>query len=1385
MSLNEKSIKELLNELVKIQVKNHLQNINNEKNHENLIKRIEDKVWTTILYNKTKKKSMEDSDYINFVDSTLSNIVVQSRIRPESMDNMNMIIDQRSKLVETQMFCFLPLFILSHNIIKQYYQSSSGSYILHMMFILIGSLDYYNLDFWKNQCLVKVYHSDFTWRLNSIMQRNLSDSVTKDAKENIELIFDLKTYLSTFSSLIFKSIAFNKSNMDFWMDLISDFALGIVTFKNLASNLYLNEESLFNNELTQLAEDMGEIEISRETNKIAEIAFGNDNFHFTDNDITKGTESKNSIIPKKIISVEQNSTNIRKNRNSLLASFMGNSDDELDELEELEFYQEYKFSKEEEGEKEEEEEDIEEEVEELKIFDNQQSQIQNQVSAKSKRSSSIINMERNKNEKFVDSKSLNLSSFNYFDGLSKSIKEKKDEAEDENYRICNLSKVKLPNLLRRVSGRRQIQYNNKYLGFSWDQQYLSLNKTNKIFNESILSVLTTERIKNCTIVSPNNEISSTDGYIWVKLDSLMKLFQGLDSEEFSLYPKYHRVREYKKTELLECYTIFIDEYNISLELVEEFGELSPWMNNYYQGDKFIYTRTGTNIKKNDILGPQSDFMNTKSCRDEQIFLSQDLVSMICLFGTKVHYLRSLAELLIMLGDMMNDQQKLESITKNEYLKCNQISIEESMVSIKILGKVIFELLHMYFGDIELCFSKFNYGNDHISNLSSTKTSSYLNLIALLDEFSPSFEILVSIFKLRSYSGREETRTWKIPHGYSLLSYIYTYLWQFQINPYYIISNNYFINIDGRKDINNRIDKGIYSSGHILSVIYKNLQRGIFKDKLDYITSNKESNNLELKLKANLSLNKSILRPVVPVLLRILMIKRISFNKTFQVTGRNHGNMALAKTIPLEKQDLSMFFSDINVFTQDFKFNNKIYIDLNSESELDVHDHDHDAELPRVPVPIKNFQETENIKKITQIAIMEYLKKNQLDFNKVYEIYFKSLDQAFENIIGLEFNINEYIDLAFEIGGLLADKSYQRNEYNIGISIQEEFESLKELIQDKVKKKKFILTSQCDLVSEERGIENLKLRENYHTAYTKQLNNYISVNGCLQYENLIKLVFGLDLDLSKYFKKQINISEVFSTFDIQKIGKEQGEEEFIKLFQIIVLLETISKRFINLKNFVGRIALYIWCRKYTTDYNLYIKFSQGYLYDSFSEELQKLIWDIERNISRVYSTIQVIQEYLVMLFRRFDLKTITKSKSYGSEVSYEDYNYDDKWIVVQKYYNGKLLNNLSLSEKGFIYFITCLVCQICLVLSDLLSKTDSFRDPPKRPSSFSPKISENQDQSDNQRNVILEFVNNWKSNCLEEKVSQYFTVYKSLKNYISGNKNIFSTENSHILYYINS
>ncbi|OII73947.1 uncharacterized protein cubi_02749 [Cryptosporidium ubiquitum] len=1381
MSINEKSIKQLLSELVGIQVRNDIKS-NDEKSHRNLIKKIEDKIWSTILFKKTNKRTMDDSDYISFLDSSLSNIIVQSHVGPESVENMNMIMEQRSKVIENRMFCFLPLFILSHNLVRHYYQSSSGICILQIMYILFGSLDYCSLDFWQDQSLVKTYQSDFTWRLNSIMQRNLSDSVTNYEKDNEELKFDYKTCLVTFSSLIFKNSAFSKSSRDFWLDIISDFALGIVTFRNLVSDVHLSVENLFNSELTEYTENFEEIEISKETNKIAQIAFGNDNFSLTDDSITKGTESKISICPKSTISINQNPTYLKTNKNSLLASFMGNSDDELDELEEMEFHLQEKLD----GENEVTVDGVEDALE---IIDNKQDLIQNksQILCNNQKSGLPPDMGRKKDTRIVDSqlerrndKHLNMSSFNYFDGLSKLIKEKKEEFVDENHRICNFSKVKLPSLLKRISGRSQVEYNRKYLGFSWDQQYLSLSRTNKIFNESILSVLTTERIKNCTIVTPDHEIINRDRHIWIKLDSLMKLFQGLDSEEFSLCPRYRRDRKDLSGELLRSYNIFIDQYNISLKLVEEFGELSPWMNHFGQGDKFIYIGTGR--KTNDFSASQSEFRNLYNGQDEQIYLSEDLVSMICLFGTKINYLRSFAELLALLGDKMNSELKSGTIWKNEYPTCSQTIREESMVSIRILSKTILELLCMYLRDIELCFARLNNSRNGQITHKNSPSNSYLNITVLLAEFSPAFEMLARIFKLRSPYSRSENEIWNIPHGYFLLSYIYTYLWQFQINTSCTIKSNHHSNINNKKGINNKIDKGNYSNGHILSVIYKNLLKGIFKCKLDSIKSNKEEGNLEIDLKVNLALNKSILRSIIPVLFRILIIKKIHFTETFKVINQDLKCMSLVKTNEFSEKNLSIFFSDTNTFTQDFVLNYRDDIYLDSEAEF----RDQDLEIKEVStVTVKNFTE-ENTLRFSQEAIVEYLRRNELDFNQVYGIYFKYLDQTFEQITKLEYNINKYLDLAFEIGELIGEKDPERKDHNVEILPLGLFEFLKEVIQNKVKNKKLISTGRYGILGlGEIGIENLMWRENCNTAYTKQLNNYISVNGDLKYENLMRFVFGLDLNLIQ-FRKEIIREEISNTFEIQKVGKEQGEDDLLRLFQMIVLLEVISKKFLNMKSFIGRLSLYIWCRKNTTDYNLYLKFSQGYLYDAFSEELQKLIWEIENNINKIHSTIQIIKEYLVMLFRRLDPKILLKSQNcYEDKVSYKSCNYDYKWRVVQKYYYGKLFNHLSLNEKGFMYFITSIVCQICLISSDLVSKIDSFKDIPKRPSSFSPNISDDQDPNDSQRNIILEFVNNWKSNNLEEKVSHYFRVYKSLKIYISDNKSIFSTENSHILYYIDS
>lgn len=1344
----ERSTKELLSELVRIQVRNEI-----EGDDEGLIKRIECKLWARILSKGRKKGVTEMVEYINYIDSSLSNMVVQSSVGSDSLERMNAFLSQRPKLVETQMLCFLPLFVLSYDLVDHYYRNPSRVYILQLMYILLGSLDTYCLDFWQGQSLARVYRSDFAWRLNSIMQRNLD-------REEFKSFDSKRMSFATFSSLIFKSSVFTKDSSEFWQDIISDFALGMLAFKGLVTDS--SREGLFDNQEPQFANNLDEIRISRETDRIAEFAFGGDDFGPSEEAVLKGTvgSGDSEIVKREANSDKGLADRQRNKRSSLLASFMGNSDDELEEFE-------FRLEKTETG------------------GSLDQSQIQSKDREKEP---SVVVEQTRETTKMVcsqaelrDSRTLGLSSYSYFDGLSKLIKEKRNEREEEENRwISNLSRVKLPGLLRRVSRRSLVEYNTRYLGTSWDQQYLSLNRTNKIFNESILSVLTTERIKNCTVVSgTDNHSRDRNGCVWIKLDSVMKLYQGLDSEEFSFYPRRQRFGPDRSLRLSDDYSVSIYHDHISLELVKEAGELSPWLNNFGLGDRLIYTRKA--------MGERAGSVYTKD--DQLIFLSQDLVSALCAFGTKVHYLRSFAELLTFLGDKMSSELKsrLRLALEDSNRGSSQTVGEESVASIKILGKVILELLQMYFRDIETCFFRLSANNGDrgasyrgLSSSHTATSSSYLNLCVLLTEFSPVFEMLTKVFDLRSSSSRPGVRTWKIPHGYFLLSCIYSHLWQFQMNLPLVVSNRRHSVPVFQKGIHKKIDTGLhYSNGHILSVIYRCLKNGIFDHKLDDLF--KDYGDLDLGLKTSSTLNRSILRCIVPTLLRILVVKKMCIRETRQMADQG-----LSKTTTIVKggsqfpdNNLSMFFSDSNNF-----------LDLEESSEtkhLSVN-------LYNKQVPTVSSEDNNGEKVIANLsceAMMEYLRRNELDFRSVYDVYFKYLNQAFDQISGLEYNVEEYLDLAFEIGEFIGEVIWGGREDIADFPAIETFDdALKKGIQSLVKAKKSALRNKCNREGLGGG-ELIGWRKDSNETITKQLDNYISVNGSLGHENLLRFIFRLNLD-SSCFKRQVprkgekEVSDILET--TCRIGqtqrREEEEEDLARLFQMLILLEVIYSQFLRLKQFVGRVGMYIWCRKNTTDYNLYIKFSQGYLYDTFSEELQRLVWEIENKITIIHNRIRIIQEYMVMLFGKLDPSPL---KTFRNQKRRENYSYDDKWKIVMNFYNGKLFSHLSLDEKIFIRSVTCLVCQICIILSDLASKIVSLKNLPKRPSSFSPKSPEEQDFRDrnHQRNTILELVDSWKSNNLAEIVSRFSQTYESLKSYISENKAIFYQENSHALYYIYS
>ncbi|KAJ1609537.1 hypothetical protein OIY81_2331 [Cryptosporidium canis] len=1338
MSGGEKSVKQLIRELVGIQVRQGVQGSHHESNYQDLVKKIECNVWAKILSKRRGGRATGDLDYTSYLDSSLSNIVLQSNPGPGSDRSISIFKDQRSKVVETQMFCFLPLFILSYNLADCCFRNPSRLYILQLMYILIGSLDTYSLDLWQDSCLRRVYQSGLTWRLNSIMQRSLSDLITGGLEEDSpEQTLDFKRDFSTFSSLIFKRTAFTKSLRDFWLDVISDFSLGIVTFRGLVSDS--RRETLFDNEVLPLTKSLDDVELSRQTDRIAEMAFGDDNFGPRDELAVGGTEGSRLSIPKYATPSVSRPAVIQSKRSSLLASFMGNSDDESDNAESL--------------------------WEQLDAGDASvvpvslgkrdkadHGQDGSIIQIRDQRERLSVGLESGGEIKIVppqseleNSKVPGTSLFSYFDGLSKLIKEDKGPHERENQRVQNLSRVRLPGILRRVSRRSEVEYSRKYLGLSWDQQYLSLNKTNKVFNESVLSVLTTERVKNCTVASSDPQSRGVGEYVWIGLDSVRRLLQGVDSEEFSIYPRRQEVGTSKSTGFVDDYSVFVDDQYVSVELLRDVGELSPWMNNFGQGDRFMYTRVG----RSGISGSRG----ARGDHEEQIFLSQDLVSTLCSIGTRVHYLRSFAELLAFLwGRMSRDS----SLTVRE----------ESVASIRILSKVIQEFLQLYLGDIELYFSRLA-SRGGLSPQEPPPTNSYLSVCILLMELSPAIEMLTKIFNLRSFSRHSETRIWKVPHGYFLLNYIYYYLWQFQMNlPWTASKDRESVSkTQGGGTVFRRVDTSIYNYGHILSVIYKCIKKGIFNYRLDSVHSLAESQDLESRLKSSLALNRSILKSIVPILLRILVMKRICSKESGLVTVRDpSGVLSLKAPVDLEKS-LSTFFSDSNIFQL-----------VGSETETESEpgpEHLFTDDPQTRPSEFRTIGGAAH--GFAGETVMDYLKRNQLDFGRIYQTYFRHLDQAIERINSLEYNMEEYLALAFRIGRFLGDQEWGGGEANISLLADDLLGHLKEVASARAPR------SSQRHPSFGEGLEKIKWRKDSNLANTRQLDNYVMLNGAFDYEGLARLILGLDIDLSS-FRRHANRDGSPGALEIQEIGQAREEEDMVKLFQMIVLLEVISDRLVELKRFVGRVAMYIWCRKNTTDYNLYIRFSQGYLYDAFSEELQKLVWGIENNIGTIHFNIEIIKNYVVMIFERLDPKAKLASKSENVQ---ECNNYDSKWRTVFNYCNGRLFNQLSLSEKRFIYSLTCHICQICLLLLDFISKAGSFKEPPKRPSSFPQKRTMEQDFMEDQRNVMLELLDKWKSNKLGEMASRLLHAYKSLANYISGNRATFCQENSYILYYISS
>ncbi|KAF7457835.1 hypothetical protein HWI79_1611 [Cryptosporidium felis] len=1252
--LSGKSIKELLSELTRSIVRKELGEDADETQYLGLQKGIEDKIWKIILSKNKKLADPSGADPVGFVDKRLSDLVLKSLERAESEDNMKVIRDKRSKVVEAQMICLVPLFLMINKVIS-HSGNNPQDCALQLLCVFLGSIDVWRLDFWRESYLGETFNSDLTWRLNSLIQKEIR---RPDETERDRLKFDFRKDLSTFSSLFFKSRVHHLEWSQLWSEILSDFALGISTFSDLARERRIENWNIFSNRTNKL-QGQEESEISKKAGEIADLVFG---------DLVRTEKNGPKHLEKSANYSSRTSSGLER-ENSLLASFMGNSEDELEELEATESLR------------------IDSPDPKGELFLAQAEQ----NFAINIRNSLIEDLDKDQ-EEGTESKqvSRSFSSYYFFTGLGELKEGNRGYSNTGGRSVTHLSRIRLPALLERVSRRSIVEYDNRYLGSTWDQQYLSQNHSNKAFNESILSVITTERIKNCSGILPNqflnggaennegsNMGNSNTGYVWMKTGSVLRLFQGFGSSEFSLHPKNFRD---ERKDFSSIYTLFADRYKIVVRQEGSWGKLTPWMNGFGQGERFVYHGTKKSRGEN---------------RDGSLYLSLDLISKMCAFGTKVHYLRSLVELLDFLLDRVRKGGRFV-VSEDDWLG----SFRNICFSISTSRRVIFEFLQMYLDDLGRCFGRFG-------ELKGTDTS--LNIDVILKVFSPAFDMLATVFRLRP--SHDQPGIWGIFHGYFLLSEIYAHMWQFQMSSSHILrsasKSELGLEMESRVVLSSgsssrSIDLEIYGFGHILSTIYETLQKGLLKHQLELVCGLETGEQEYFTL--NESMRESVLKSLVPILERVMTIKRALLGDSNSTEG---SESLISKGFNSEKR-LSSFFSQGNGFV-----GSRFFGCSSAEDDEEM-----EEGLGEMNSQTRFFFSRKD-------TLVEYLRRNRMELEQIYRLYLDRLNEAFNVVCNQTLRVKDHVNMAFAISEALGNvlwedeeeekqvgevEGYGREERAIFLRILGYLRSvLAERGQGKGEGMKTIVGH----------AESLSWELERSGTDERQLENYMMVNGRIKCRQLFRFVFGLDMGLGKPKRAQKRNSTIQKVEVLGTIPPDFGPE---KLFQMIILLDLISKRLLELKCFVGRLSLYIWCRKNTTDFNLYLGFSQGYLYDSFSEELLKLVWGIERKVSSSHYTLERLLEYVISLLERFNLKPSFESKGFAKKLGHlcEPSN-GQKWKVVEDFCcKDGLKAKMSPTHIDFLIRLTSLIRQICFILSDLVSRLEPFKDPPKRPSSFSLK-----------------------------------------------------------------
>ncbi|KAH8738769.1 hypothetical protein FG386_000560 [Cryptosporidium ryanae] len=1314
-SLKSKSVRELIRDLIKAQVNREFGNLDerSESKNELIVSQIQDKLWSNIIFNnknssKRNKNSILEKDYmISYLDKSFSNIAISNGHADLIGDKVDKIKNSKPTTFEWQFVSLLPLVSIGNKIIKHVKCSIKDDFTLDIMFIFLRVYNAGTLYLWSDLVLIDIFYSEMTKRLYSMIKDEMKESIC-----------DVRNELPTFTSIVLVEEAMNRGITEFWKGVFTDLNICVDTFNYLYREKTLNKTLLFDNETENRVEDLllNATEISVSVDKVADSAFNQ-----TRKIIQDVSYDKTDFPPTE--SEKEASNMSKEKREATISSFMG-SDSEGSN-----FVYECCYSTSE---------------NKVKIVEKSEYFNENELFSVSENNYSVSNKNNNKIVSYDDKSrncegygiaNKNYSSYNYFTKMSDMIKIGENKKTEENrFKLGHKSKTKLPVLLSRASGRSIIEYNKNRLGLSWDQQYLELNKTKKLFNESLLNVLTTERIKNCKIFFPNKNLSNglqknNLGYSCVSLSSIYRLFQGFPSMEFSLFPKYIRNKTLDYTDI---YTFDIYKDCISVRLNEDYGELCPWMNNSGQGIRYIY-HSQNHSMVNDFKN--YDIASDKFTKDRNMYISNDLLSRICIFGTNVYYLKSFLEFLTVICDQINN----EKIGSNDNLFIDSKLIKtnnENIISLKVIRSVLLRFIQNYFGILKTLFDQIRISND------SNKVGTSIDIQILLMILVPNINLLVKSFRL---SPTNNKNVWFLPYGYSLLSNVYVYFWQLKLDKFLIEEGffNELVSTQYRNTVNHLIRK----SRNIMSDLLSSLREEVVGYEFKRL-----SKNIYAGINIENAMRGRIFNSNLFVLERIKLIKYITSYKS------------------ISREPMPYMLKSIE---------NTTICDYPA-SEVEVY-HSNDIISEFFSSEESNFKYGEN--KTKYESLMHYLKTYDLNFQDFYDLYHYKLENTYNFITNSKYKLKEFVNLAFIISDIIENVND-----DFFMDENQALEYIKRSLKLRLKGK----NNRNSIIY----MENVYwVKDKSNRIHFKQLENYIESTKFAYSTEVVKFIIGLTINFKfKYEDKGVyssdsllecedvvddNETDVTFKTNINMNNKivEINEELIItRLFQLVILLNTVIKRYLALKNIVDRIVLYIWCRRKTTDFNLYINFSNGYLYDSLSKQNMVLFWNVERKLNLIHFNLSKVLEYICVILRNLDSLNIDDINKIC--------NYYHKWAIIKRFREKKLYSNSNSRQIGFLFSLISTFYQICLISYDITSHFNELvSNVPKRPSSFcsvKPKVSIH-----NGDNILPNFINTWVTNGVSNKVEKLFNMLNCLKNQIKGNNSAFDAENSHVMYYLNS